>query len=76
MLKNAFISEIMSKTLKMYRGKIVQREISYQISLLKFWMTNIITESWRKAHEGYRVKMRTQGLNEKLTPDLYSVCLN
>ena len=43
-LKNAFISEIMGYTIKVNRGKVVQRKISCQISLLKFWRRNMITE--------------------------------
>ena len=34
MLKNAFISEIMGNTIKINRSKVVQRKISYQVSLL------------------------------------------
>ena len=50
LLKNAFISEMMGNTIKMNRSKIFQRKISYQISLLKFWIRNVITELWTRAH--------------------------
>ena len=51
MLENAFILEIMSNTIIMSRSKFVQREISCQISLLKFWIMNMITEllAWARS---------------------------
>ena len=45
-LKNALLSEIMDNMIKMNRGKVAQRETSYQISLLKFWIRKMITELW------------------------------
>ena len=54
MLKNAFISEIMGNTIKMNGGEVVQRKISYQISLLKLWIRNIITELWTWTYGGGR----------------------
>ena len=45
----------MGNTMKMNSSKVVQREIIYQISLLKFWIKNMITElrSWAYAGGGY-----------------------
>ena len=37
---------ITSNILKINRTEVNQREILYQISLLKFWISNIITKLW------------------------------
>ena len=39
-------SRKLKKCLKMNRSKVVQHEISYQISSLKFWLSNIFIEMW------------------------------
>ena len=46
MLKNAFISGKLGNTIKMNRSEIVRHKISYQVSLLKFGIRNMITELW------------------------------
>ena len=40
----------MGNTIKMNGSKVFQRKILYQISLLKFWIRNTITELWTWAH--------------------------
>ena len=52
MLKKAFFSEIIGNMIKMNRGKFVRRKILYQITLLKFWIKNMIKELWTWSHGG------------------------
>ena len=47
---------LIGNAIRINRSKVVQRKMSYQISLLKFWIRNMITELWAWVHGGGATK--------------------